>query len=301
MLRPPASRTARQPHPVCRLGARYAAYLGWPRESSPASPRRRELAGHSAPGGAAGRAAGRARALARRGLGRRARSTWSGATTARPTRPRRCRCWSRGCVRSAGPTWSCGTATATGSGSGTTRSTRCCSAGCCERGAARLAAGDPGGGGHARRRGARPAAADDDELAEGPLAEMRARARRTAHDARRLLGLALARSGREREALEHLRAVTPERLRATPRSSRRCCARRPGLGVPVALEHYEAYRSATCATGSAWTPRTPCSGCTASCSPPTTRCARECGTTPRSCSAARPTSRGCAPPCAPAG
>ncbi len=87
------------------------------------------------------------------------------------------------------------------------------------------------------------AAADDDELAEGPLAEIRARARRTAHDARRLLGLSLARSGREREALEPLRAVSQNGYEDTEILEALLRAEALVSGVPVALEHYEAYRS----------------------------------------------------------
>ena len=85
--------------------------------------------------------------------------------------------------------------------------------------------------------------ASDDEGADGPLAEVRARARRTALEARRLLGLALARSGREREALQALRpahdavpddaVVLEALLRAEAVVS----------GVPVALALYEDYRT----------------------------------------------------------
>ena len=112
-----------------------------------------------------------------------------------------------------------------------------------ERGAARLAAGDPGAAATLAGEALDLAAADDDELAEGPLAEIRARARRTAHDARRLLGLALARSGREREALEPLRAVSQNGYEDTEILEALLRAEALVSGVPVALEHYEAYRS----------------------------------------------------------
>ena len=74
-----------------------------------------------------------------------------------------------------------------------------------QRAGGELASGDPAKAALLARE-ALDLTAVDDETAEGPLAEVRARARRTALEARRLLGLSLARSGREREALEHLRA-----------------------------------------------------------------------------------------------
>ena len=83
----------------------------------------------------------------------------------------------------------------------------------------------------------------DDELAEGPLAEVRSRARRTAKDARRLLGLALARSGREREALEHLRPVHEGATDDTDVLEALLRAEAAVSGVPVALARYEDYRT----------------------------------------------------------
>jgi predicted ATPase/DNA-binding SARP family transcriptional activator len=111
-----------------------------------------------------------------------------------------------------------------------------------QRGAARLAAGDPAEAATLAAEALELTAADD-EMAEGPLAEVRSRARRTANAARRLLGLALVRSGSEREAIEHLRAVADagrddaEVLEALLR------AEAVVSGPPEALAHYEAYRA----------------------------------------------------------
>ncbi len=109
-----------------------------------------------------------------------------------------------------------------------------------ERGTARLAAGDAVEAATLARQ-ALDLAAGDEVSADGPLAEVRSRARRTAQEARRLLGLSLARSGREREALEHLQAVLrgdddSEVLEALLR------AEAVVNGAPAALAHYEAYR-----------------------------------------------------------
>jgi DNA-binding SARP family transcriptional activator len=77
---------------------------------------------------------------------------------------------------------------------------------------------------------------------DGPLAQVRARARLAAREAQRLRGLALTRCGREREALELLVEVnregndSPELLAALLR------AEAAVSGVPAALDRYEAHR-----------------------------------------------------------
>src|SRR4051812_3381827 len=83
-----------------------------------------------------------------------------------------------------------------------------------------------------------------DETAEGPLAEVRSRARRSALEARRLLGLSLARSGREREALEHLRPAYDDAGDDTELLEALLRAESVVSGVPVALARYEEYRRA---------------------------------------------------------
>ncbi len=169
-----------------------------------------------------------------------------------------------------------------------------------QRAESELAAGDPAQAARLARE-ALDLTAIDDEHAEGPLAEVRSRARRTALDARRLLGLALARSGREREALEHLRAVHEQPRDDTEVLEALLRAEAVAAGVPVALAHYEDYRArparphgrrpvrraAAAAPGAAGGRRPGPHG--------------HHGTTPRSCSVARPTWPDCGPRCAAAG
>ena len=111
-----------------------------------------------------------------------------------------------------------------------------------QRAASGLASGDPEEA-VARSREALELASGDDQLGDGPLAEVRARARGTAHDARRLLGIALARSGRERESLEHLRPVHEGATDDTDVLEALLRAEAVVSGVPVALARYEDYRT----------------------------------------------------------
>ena len=110
-----------------------------------------------------------------------------------------------------------------------------------QRAGGELASGDPAKAALLARE-ALDLTAVDDETAEGPLAEVRARARRSALEARRLLGLSLARSGREREALEHLRPAYDDAGDDTELLEALLRAEAVVSGVPVALARYEEYR-----------------------------------------------------------
>jgi predicted ATPase/DNA-binding SARP family transcriptional activator len=111
-----------------------------------------------------------------------------------------------------------------------------------ERGSAELASGDPSTAAELAREAVQLAASEDG-LAQGPLAEVRARARRTALQARRLLGLSLARSGREREALEQLAPAYDENGEDTEVLEALLRAEAAVSGAPTALARYEAYRA----------------------------------------------------------
>ena len=78
-------------------------------------------------------------------------------------------------------------------------------------------------------------------------------------------------------------------IRTTPRCSRRCYAARPPPSVLRRPWRGTTPIAATSPIGWGSTPTRRCSGSTASCSPPTSRSAAGCCTTPTSCSAATPT------------
>ncbi len=111
-----------------------------------------------------------------------------------------------------------------------------------DRAASRLEAGDPAEAATLAREALDLGAAGD-ELAEGPLAEVRARARRRVRDAERILGLSLARTGHEREALERLRSVSQNGREDTEVLVALMRAEAVVSGAPAALELYETYRS----------------------------------------------------------
>ena len=184
--------------------------------------------------------------------------------------------------------------------SGTTRSTRCCSAGCCSGAGARARRRRPGEA-RARWRGeALDLTRRRRRTAEGPLAEVRARARRGARGRGGCSGWPWRRSGRERGGA----ASTCEPAHADaggrrPSCSRPCCAaRRPSRGVPAALERYEAYRRDLRDRLGRRPGRRAAAAAPRAARRRRARCAPACGTTRASCSAATPTSRGCAPRCA---
>ena len=276
-----------------------AECLGWPRESCPAPPRRRELAGHPLPG------------ERRLPCWPRSRSRPSGVSDSalidvvwgddRPANPTKALQVLVSRVRS-----QCGADVLVRHGNGYRLGVGHDEVDALLLGRLLERAGGRGSrAGRSRRRRRTLAGrrwtlrSTTTTLAEGPLAEVRARARRTAADARRLLGLALARSGGSGRRWSTCAPVHAGRLPTTP--SPRGPAARGGASSRACRWRWSATRptAATCATGSAWTP-----------SDALQRLHRELlaadepgphrqsGTTPRSCSVATPTWPGCAPPCA---
>lgn len=112
-----------------------------------------------------------------------------------------------------------------------------------EQAAERLGAADPEKAAELARQALDLAPTVEHRHGEGPLAQLRAKARLAVREAQRLGGLALTRCGREREALDLLVAAnrrgnsSPELLEALLR------AEATVQGVPAALDHYESYRS----------------------------------------------------------
>ena len=267
------------------------AFLCWPGDHRAAAPRRgvvRRGAGRRVP---PGRPPGRARAAPHGCRRPRGSSTRCGGTTRPPSRARRCRCWSRGCGRSWVPArWRVPTV-ATGSRLAARRRRRLGARAAWSTDAARALAD-----GRAPRAVVLAEAATGlldgvgDAAGDGALARLRRAALRS----------------RRRGAPDPGPGAEPRRpgRRGRRRAPTRCTPREPddaealeallrseasaggGAGRPGALRGLPA-RPGRAARGR---PRPgAAAGCTASCWRPTSRSAAACGTTPTSCSAARPT------------